>query len=78
MQRQHSTTREPTTHNSITESENLVMILARVYEDAGMPEAAAWEASLADLDPADPGGNEKTGAFSLQMAEPPGNNRFQI
>ncbi|GEM_PF-3819872 len=41
--------REPLTHNSITESECNALILARAYEQAGMSEARAWEAALADL-----------------------------
>ncbi len=57
------------THNSITESESVVLTLARAYEHNGMPEAPAWEAALADL-AAGFGRDEKTGAFRRQMAEP--------
>ena len=50
MQTEHEQPREPATHNSITESENLAAVLAGIYLEAGLPEPAAWEASLADLE----------------------------
>ena len=59
--------RPPFAGNSITESESLAVTLANIYEEAGLPAAAAWEASLADLECL---GAEKTGARRLQMAEP--------